>query len=886
MHTYTTKTELKSTVILPDLFKGFVVDAPRKNQYYETVKPISETWLAERCRFSTRMRKRVEFCDFALFISIAAPDASAERLKTLCDWGNWVFPFDDMFDEGSLKADQKRSQVVIDSLMANMLGRTYKKPKTAVVQAHDDIFRRVSQGSSPGIRRRFALAMKDYTDGVVHHVKSFATSSIPSIEEMLKTRQLSSGVTPLYHLVEYAHGIKLPDAVFDNPVIQTLERLGVDFVLLSNDILSYRKEENDDCPFSMVAACRMTGQSPQEAFNTVGDLLEQRYEEWERTIAQLPSWGPKTDVHVARYIQGIQDVVQANVTWSFQSGRYFGKQAAEIRRTRMVDVMVNPPFMRAMKLQTGRSMGVFDALSRRMSCPMPMMVLSFTRIFGLLAPTENAVEVRASTLRDDRDAGLWNRVFNQRIVRYSHQLAQSNWPHNNKTPEDVTIIDPEANLHLQDALDVLPAKPQLDALVEAFFSNINHHYNIIHPSTFIRQYMNWSKEKPQACYQDIQLTILILMMCACVTQHLDINSMDTPPFNTSSADYHEAGQKLSAVIPSNLYHLANVQWKILSICWFKGEAKFMEAWHTIGVAVQEAYELGLHKAHASKAGTGTQAQIGRQAWRVLYCWNWQLSSILGRPLMMPDIDLEPEVGSPKTSAPTPTLHTKLQYQLISSLAKRWQTPQDINSPTEIKIYKKIVEGHISSLPPVFAIHHPDTSKDREWPWLVAHRYYIQTMAYFMILQPYKLYLSNSSATPFSAEMQNLIAEAVEYSLKALQAATRWASQVLDGDGQFHLIVLCLFDTAAFLSTTLDKDQPGAIANRNMAVLAVDEAASILRQLRATSQGAKSSYKLLRRILRRLNWNDYQERSGTPLAGNSGRAGDDRCSQEVSSTNTA
>ncbi|KAM0427740.1 hypothetical protein ACHAQK_011888 [Fusarium lateritium] len=91
----TNKTELKSTVILPDLFKGFVVDAPRKNQHYETVKPVSERWLADKCRFSARMKKRVEFCDFALFISIAAPDASVEKLKTMCDWGNWVFPFDD-----------------------------------------------------------------------------------------------------------------------------------------------------------------------------------------------------------------------------------------------------------------------------------------------------------------------------------------------------------------------------------------------------------------------------------------------------------------------------------------------------------------------------------------------------------------------------------------------------------------------------------------------------------------------------------------------------------------------------------------------------------------------------------------------------------------------
>ncbi|KAK7598430.1 hypothetical protein V3481_000061 [Fusarium oxysporum f. sp. vasinfectum] len=207
--------------------------------------------------------------------------------------------------------------------------------------------------------------MKQYTDGVVHHVKQFSTDSIPSIQEMLDTRRLSSGVTPLYHLIEYAHDIKLPDEVFQNPIIQRLELLGADFVLLSNDILSYRKEENDDCPFSMVAACRMTGQSPQEAFDTVGNLLEERYQYWQKAIEQLPSWGPEIDANVARYIKGIQNVVQANITWSFRSGRYFGKQAPEIRRTRMIDVMVNPPFLQARQLRSGWSRLVIGSLFRR-----------------------------------------------------------------------------------------------------------------------------------------------------------------------------------------------------------------------------------------------------------------------------------------------------------------------------------------------------------------------------------------------------------------------------------------------------------------------------------------------------------------------------------------
>ncbi|KAF5846417.1 hypothetical protein GGP41_003797 [Bipolaris sorokiniana] len=135
--------EERTIVIIPNLYKCFLTQEPRSNQGYQVAKLESERWLAKTCDFAPSMSKKVNACDFSYFISIAAPDAPPDRLKTLCDWGNW----------------------------------------------------------------------------------------------------LSVGVAPLYHLVEYAHEIVLPDEVFEHPVIQALERLGADFVILSNDILSYRKEE-------------------------------------------------------------------------------------------------------------------------------------------------------------------------------------------------------------------------------------------------------------------------------------------------------------------------------------------------------------------------------------------------------------------------------------------------------------------------------------------------------------------------------------------------------------------------------------------------------------------------------------------------------------------
>ena len=43
--------------------------------------------------------------------------------------------------------------------------------------------------------------------------------------------------------VEYSHELNLPGAVFEHPLIKDIETLGIDWMLIQNDILSYCKEE-------------------------------------------------------------------------------------------------------------------------------------------------------------------------------------------------------------------------------------------------------------------------------------------------------------------------------------------------------------------------------------------------------------------------------------------------------------------------------------------------------------------------------------------------------------------------------------------------------------------------------------------------------------------
>ncbi|CEI39941.1 unnamed protein product [Fusarium venenatum] len=419
-------------------------------------------------------------------------------------------------------------------------------------------------------------------------------------------------------------------------------------------------------------------------------------------------------------------------------------------------------------------------------------------------------------------------------------------PHHLETPSDVSLNDCIPGLQSQHILQVLPSKPTLDALIESFFSDINHHYSIINPSLFIQQYVDWSTKTEQEQYQDAQLTTLILMICACVTQQLPQGNA-TQLSESLSTDYHSAGQRLAMTTSAGLYSLTNLQWKVLSICWFQGEARFIEAWHTIGLAIQEAYELGFHQARPCTAESRTEAQIGRQIWRTLHCWNWQLSLTLGRPMIMNDIDSEPDVEvNLATVPPSPTLSTRLQYELVSSLSKRWHTPHRIDSPTEIRAHSQVVQTFLQSLPPVYRIDNTDTTNDQKWPWLITHRYYVQAMAYFIILQPYKAYLSNPSIDPMMPEVQKIQQEATQYSLNALNVARQWSSHALDGNVHFHLVVLCLFDTAAFLSTTLARDN---MLQKGDAMAAIENATIALRQLGRTSQGAKTSHVLLCRILK-------------------------------------
>lgn len=187
-----------------------------------------------------------------------------------------------------------------------------------------------------------------------------------------------------------------------------------------------------------------------------------------------------------------------------------------------------------------------------------------------------------------------------------------------------------------------------DILVQNFLNNVNFHYYVIYPESFLEQYQLWwtcrSEDKPLS----VQWTCLLLMVCACASQYTDVDLQRKLEIDLGdniqrlTEQYHEAARALGSTLPIGFSHLTNVQQLIHSCYWFKSEARFVECWHVLNLAIREAQELckfivigniptfvvaanwrlDMHQEKKAEPMTPFELEIRRRVWCVLDTWDW------------------------------------------------------------------------------------------------------------------------------------------------------------------------------------------------------------------------------------------------------------------------
>jgi hypothetical protein len=188
--------------------------------------------------------------------------------------------------------------------------------------------------------------MRRYCTGALAQVRQTNLAEVPSIDDMLDQRRQSVCVASLFVLVEFGHKIDLPDHVFESDVVQEVQSLGIDITLLHNDLLSYYKEEAEEVPHNIIAACRRRGMGAQEAFTFVGKEVERRLQDLNKLIIEIAEGYGPSHAELMRYIQGIKDVIKANLFWSLKSDRFLsGEQKSQLTREGTLEVLETPRYI-------------------------------------------------------------------------------------------------------------------------------------------------------------------------------------------------------------------------------------------------------------------------------------------------------------------------------------------------------------------------------------------------------------------------------------------------------------------------------------------------------------------------------------------------------------
>jgi len=79
--------------------------------------------------------------------------------------------------------------------------------------------------------------------------------------------------------------------------------------------------------------------SLQDAVDWIARYHMNFLNKFEQLRSELPSWGPDIDREVSKYIDSLGQGIRGVDDWSFESQRYFGPKALEIKRTRLVTLL-------------------------------------------------------------------------------------------------------------------------------------------------------------------------------------------------------------------------------------------------------------------------------------------------------------------------------------------------------------------------------------------------------------------------------------------------------------------------------------------------------------------------------------------------------------------
>jgi hypothetical protein len=194
---------------------------------------------------------------------------------------------------------------------------------------------------------------------------------------------------------------------------------------------------------------------------------------------------------------------------------------------------------------------------------------------------------------------------------------------------------------------------------------------------------------------------------------------------------------------------------------------------------------------------------------------------------------------------------KMQSSLIRQISGRFEHTKNVVAHADVQEYQRIVEAWVNTFPPPLSVHNPDISLDASFPWIILHRHMIRTVAFTMLLQPIRSFLTRPFAIrSLEAELQ-IRSDGIDYCLELMVSLRGFFDHVYPRDAKYHFVLFCIFDISTVLCSAVLHDEQHTLPRGDDVYRAIDEAHAMLQSLRTMTKSAKASYGILTRIVQRL-----------------------------------
>ncbi|KAI0668209.1 terpenoid synthase [Trametes maxima] len=274
----------------------------RHNPHCRAVTLASEKWALSTPLFlDAEEEARLPSARLGLLAALCFPTCDASQLLAITKFLIVILHWMDR--PRSLYADEE----IFDPIWAKYFRPTTRRDWQKRFQRHLAAFRLAR-----------ALVAQDAAQGIV-----------PDLESYIDNRRDGCGVKMLLDLIIYAGGLSIPQHIYEHPVLRRLRQDAADIIAWSTDVAAYARRPHS----SNMIAVLMTERryTAQAAAHFAGNLVKDTMTNFVTNETSLPDFGPERDEDVRIYVQGLRDCIVGTLHWLYETDRYFGETADDVR---------------------------------------------------------------------------------------------------------------------------------------------------------------------------------------------------------------------------------------------------------------------------------------------------------------------------------------------------------------------------------------------------------------------------------------------------------------------------------------------------------------------------------------------------------------------------